>query len=182
MYVKKFTSFCQALKKMHTKENWFLFLLHSVVCEAGSIETVERPSVRLSVPSHQSPAAAACGGFAAEHPANRRYRWTAGAGAQQQRRRGRCGQCRVDSRGTRLLLGEIVADVAQLVIGETHLSSSGRSLSKPVFLALPFLPVTRIKSQMNAAWMLRCCAAPCRPHLSRLQRLHSNQRPTAELN
>jgi len=81
-----------------------------------------------------------------------------------------------------LLLGEIVADVAQLVIGETHLSSSGRSLSKPVFLALPFLPVTRIKSQMNAAWMLRCCAAPCLPHLSRLQRLHSNQRPTAELN
>ena len=35
---------------MHTKENWFLFLLHSVVCEAGSIETVERPSVRLSHP------------------------------------------------------------------------------------------------------------------------------------
>jgi len=24
MYVKKFTSFCQVLKKMHTKENWFL--------------------------------------------------------------------------------------------------------------------------------------------------------------
>jgi len=25
MYVKKFTSFCQVLKKMHKKENWFLF-------------------------------------------------------------------------------------------------------------------------------------------------------------
>jgi len=24
IYVKKFTSFCQVLKKMHTKENWFL--------------------------------------------------------------------------------------------------------------------------------------------------------------
>ena len=25
MYVKKFTSFCQVVKKMHTKENWFFF-------------------------------------------------------------------------------------------------------------------------------------------------------------
>jgi len=25
MYVKKFTSFCEVLKMMHTKENWFLF-------------------------------------------------------------------------------------------------------------------------------------------------------------
>jgi len=25
MYVKKITSFCQVLKKMHTKEHWFLF-------------------------------------------------------------------------------------------------------------------------------------------------------------
>ena len=25
MYVKKITSFCQALENMHTKENWFLF-------------------------------------------------------------------------------------------------------------------------------------------------------------
>jgi len=25
MYVKKITNFCQELKKMHTKENWFLF-------------------------------------------------------------------------------------------------------------------------------------------------------------
>jgi len=25
MYAKKITSFCQVLKKMHTKENWFLF-------------------------------------------------------------------------------------------------------------------------------------------------------------
>jgi len=25
MYMKKFASFCQALKKMQTKEKWFLF-------------------------------------------------------------------------------------------------------------------------------------------------------------
>jgi len=30
LYVKKSTSFCQALKKMRTKENWFLFLPHGV--------------------------------------------------------------------------------------------------------------------------------------------------------
>jgi len=29
MYVKKI-SFCQALKKMHTKENWFLFFCLTV--------------------------------------------------------------------------------------------------------------------------------------------------------
>jgi len=65
-----------------------------------------RTSVRLSVClSHQS--TAACGGFAAEHPAGRRYRSIAGACVQQQRRRGtalssKCGQCHVDSRGRRL--------------------------------------------------------------------------------
>ena len=48
------------------------------------------------------------GEFATERPAGKRYRSTAaGTGAQQQRRRStalssRCGQCRVDSRGTRL--------------------------------------------------------------------------------
>jgi len=48
-------------------------------------ETVERPSARPSVcPIDQSTAAAACGGFAAKHPAVRRYQLTAGAGAQQQ--------------------------------------------------------------------------------------------------
>ena len=62
-----------------------------------------RPSVRLS---HRFTAAAACGGFSAERPAGRRYRSTA-AGAQQQRRRNtafssKCGQCRDDSRNTRL--------------------------------------------------------------------------------
>jgi len=30
MYVKKITSFCQVLKKMHTKENWFLFFCLTV--------------------------------------------------------------------------------------------------------------------------------------------------------
>jgi len=43
-------------------------------------ETVERPSVCLS---HRSTAAAACGGFAAERPAGRRYRPIASAGAQR---------------------------------------------------------------------------------------------------
>ena len=68
-------------------------------------ESVERPSVRLF---HRSTAAAACGGFAAERRAGREYRSTAaGVGAQQQRRSStafssKCGQCHVDSRGTRL--------------------------------------------------------------------------------
>ena len=71
-------------------------------------ESVDRPSVRLF---HRSTAAAACGGFAAERRAGREYRSTAaGAGAQaaQQQRRSstafssKCGQCHVDSRGTRL--------------------------------------------------------------------------------
>jgi len=31
MYVKKFTIFCQVLKKTHTKENWFLFLPHVII-------------------------------------------------------------------------------------------------------------------------------------------------------
>ena len=65
--------------------------------------TSVRPSVSLP---HHWKAAAACGGFAAESRAGSRYRSTA-AGAQQQRRRStalssKCGQCRVDSGGTRL--------------------------------------------------------------------------------
>jgi len=67
------------------------------------------PSVHLSVrqPAHRSTAAAACGGFAAERPADRRYRSIAGSGAQQQRRRStalsnKCGQCHADSRGMTL--------------------------------------------------------------------------------
>ena len=31
MYVKKLTTFCQILKTMHTKENWFLFLPQGVL-------------------------------------------------------------------------------------------------------------------------------------------------------
>ena len=31
MYMKKFTSFRQALKKMHTKEYWFFFLHYGVI-------------------------------------------------------------------------------------------------------------------------------------------------------
>jgi len=31
MCVKKFTSFCQVFKKMHTEENWFLFSCLTVV-------------------------------------------------------------------------------------------------------------------------------------------------------
>jgi len=30
MYVKKFTSFCPVLKKIHAKENWFLFFCITV--------------------------------------------------------------------------------------------------------------------------------------------------------
>ena len=74
--------------------------------------TVQCPSVWLSVClSHRSTAGAACGWFAAERPANRRYPWTvagalrrlsAGANARQQRRRStalgsKCGQRHVDS-------------------------------------------------------------------------------------
>ena len=68
---------------------------------AGS---TKRAGVRPSDPSMT--AAAACGRFAAERRASSRYRSTA-AGTQQQRRRStafssKCGQCRVDSGGTRL--------------------------------------------------------------------------------
>jgi len=31
MYVKKLTTFCQILKTMHTKENWFFFLPQGVL-------------------------------------------------------------------------------------------------------------------------------------------------------
>jgi len=70
----------------------------------GIYETVQRLSVRQSVPSFDS--SSAYGGFAAERHVGRRYRSTA-AGAQQQRSRGTAlsskrGQCHVDSRGTRL--------------------------------------------------------------------------------
>ena len=67
--------------------------------------TVGCPSVCLSVPSLDR-SSGACGGFAAECRAGRRRRSTA-ASAEQQRRRSTalsstCGQCRVDSRVTRL--------------------------------------------------------------------------------
>jgi len=48
---------------------------------------MKRPSVRPSVClSRQLTAAAACGGFAAERPAGRRYRSTAGVSAAATRR------------------------------------------------------------------------------------------------
>jgi len=55
---------------------------------------------------HRLTAVVACGGFAAECCVGRRHQSTV-AGAQQQRRRSmafssKCGQCHVDSRGTRL--------------------------------------------------------------------------------
>ena len=68
---------------------------------AGSYVTVDS-SVRLS---YRSTAEAACGGFVAESPADKRYQSIADVGAQQQRPRSsssKCGQCRVDGRGTRL--------------------------------------------------------------------------------
>jgi len=72
------------------------------VCGAGSIKrSGVRPSVCPSVSLfHQSNAAAACGGFAAERRMRKRYRSTA-PGARQQERRGtqqQMGQCHVDSR------------------------------------------------------------------------------------
>ena len=55
---------------------------------------------------HRLTAVVACGGFAAECCVGRRHQSTV-AGAQQQRRRSmafssKCGQCHVDSQGTRL--------------------------------------------------------------------------------
>ena len=35
LYVKKFTSFCQVLKRMHTKENWFPFFCTMVYMGRG---------------------------------------------------------------------------------------------------------------------------------------------------
>jgi len=74
-------------------------------------ETVERPFVCLS---YRSTAIAACGGFAAERRADRRYR--AGAGVQQQRRRStafssKCGQCRVDIGGSRLNTNLVLSEI-----------------------------------------------------------------------
>ena len=53
---------------------------------------------------HRLTAVVACGGFAAECCVSRRYQSTV-AGAQQRRSMAfssKCGQCHVDSRGTRL--------------------------------------------------------------------------------
>jgi len=47
---KKLTSFCQVLKEMHTKENWFLYLL----CIRGTIAMGLCLSVGLSVTSPSS--------------------------------------------------------------------------------------------------------------------------------
>jgi len=59
---------------------------------------MKRSSVRPSVClSHRSTASAACGGFAAERPAESRYR-----SMQATALRSKCGQCHVDNRGTRL--------------------------------------------------------------------------------
>ena len=68
-------------------------------------ETAERPSVRLSVPSIDSSSEQR---RAAGLLLSAVREWTvAGADAQQQRRRNttfssKCGQCHIDSRGTRL--------------------------------------------------------------------------------
>ena len=61
-----------------------LFDTVHIVCGAGSIKrSGVRPSVSLS---HQSNAAVACGGFAAERRTRKRYRSTAPCARQQQRR------------------------------------------------------------------------------------------------
>jgi len=88
--------------------NWctYCHCLHSMW---GRVyKTVERPSVRPSVSlSRRSTAGAACSRFATECPVDRRYQSLPGTGTQQQRHRStvhsnKCGQCHVDSRGTRL--------------------------------------------------------------------------------
>jgi len=45
MHVKKFTSFCQALRKMHTEENWFLFMPHGVYRPTHYPSPVHGPQV-----------------------------------------------------------------------------------------------------------------------------------------
>ena len=105
-------------------------------CGAESMQrSCVRPSVRPSVPS--STAAAACGGFAAERPAGRTYRSTA-AGAQQQLRRStalssKCGQCHVDSRGTRLnadLLQKFLRRLKMQVWTRENENSRGRKCNR----------------------------------------------------
>jgi len=36
IHTKKFTGFCQVLKEMHMKENWFLFSAHGVDQHSGT--------------------------------------------------------------------------------------------------------------------------------------------------
>ena len=85
----------------------------------------------MRLPLH-STAEAAYGGFAAKRHAGTRYRSTAGAGAQQQRRRSTAlsskrGQCHVESRVTRL--SRLVLLCAQIIeIKETEVSLGRRSL------------------------------------------------------
>jgi len=65
MYVKKLTSFCQALKKIHTEENWFLFFCLTVyivlshlhcfnACFPGERERAISPSVSSSTCAEES--------------------------------------------------------------------------------------------------------------------------------
>jgi len=76
----------------------FLTLAHSM--RSRVYKTVRRPSVCTSVSlSHQSNAAATCGGFAAERRTLKRYRSTApGARGRSTALSSKCWQCHVDSR------------------------------------------------------------------------------------
>ena len=59
--------------------------------------------------SHRSTAAVACGGFAAERPAGRRYRSTAGDDAQQQIPTVSCRQPSRDEAERRLAIGAVIS-------------------------------------------------------------------------
>jgi len=48
---KKFTSFYQVLKEMHTKENWFLFLPHGVETALDQRSRSDRPRYHARPPA-----------------------------------------------------------------------------------------------------------------------------------
>jgi len=59
----KFTSFYQVLKDMHTKETWFLFLPHGVLCNAVGRYKPERYQIFHSLVRRHVQGAMAHGGI-----------------------------------------------------------------------------------------------------------------------
>ena len=92
-----------------------------------------RPSVRPSIClSHQSTAASACGGFASERPASRRYRSIA-AGAL------RAPCCRTRRSAAKRAASLLTADG-----GAEALTSSNRFLSRQHIISIPFQYVSEL--------------------------------------